>query len=858
MNPIQFSPKKVLAMKHIILPLLALMCSGVLLMAQKPVGAASPWRDLPAADLRKPTQYEPTLPTQFRLLELDFQQMEQFLTVLSPDFSGKDDTKQTLDIELPMPDGGVERFRIFSDPIMHPDLAVQYPEIRVFGGQGIDDPTATIRMDLTPHGFNAQVLSDRKPSVYIAPVAVGDAQYHMSYFKKDNMRQGAWTCSAGHVHNDDVEMGSALKSTVGTCGSRREYRLALACTGEYASFHGGTVALALAAMNTSMNRVNGVYQRDCSVRMNIIPTTSAIIYLDGATDPYTNDDGGMMLGENQTNIDAVIGPANYDIGHVFSTGGGGIAGLGVVCGGSKAWGVTGSGAPIGDYFDIDYVAHEFGHQFAGDHTFNDDANGSCAGNLAAAAAYEPGSGSTIMSYAGICGPVDVQPNSDDYFHAFSLQQIVTFVQAGGGSSCGTVTPIANALPTVNAGADYTIPRSTPFRLTAQGSDPDGNAVRYCWEQMDNQLILHPPASTAPNGPVFRSFNPTVSPTRYFPNLTAVLNGTSPTWEVLPSVGRTMNFRVTARDMVSTGGCTEEDDMIVNVAGTAGPFRVTSIGTDQTCLFADDNTTITWDVANTTAAPVNCANVDIWLSLDGGQNFNILLAGGTPNDGSQSVAIPATAITQQGRIMVAGTNNVFFNVNTGGNIKIDCPRNLVVTANPVSGTYRVREELQTSGPVVVQPGTTAKFFAGDRIRLRPGFRALTGSSFLARIESCNPCIGASARPALAENTPPVVRFYEDYIGQRSNNSNYKMLFEAQVFPNPFDQTCSVRFDMPADGTASVQLFDLTGRLVQDVWNNQQQSAGFQLVQIDAQPLPSGTYVCRIVCNGQQVQLKLIKF
>jgi hypothetical protein len=333
---------------------------------------------------------EARLPNKFRLLELDVEQLTKTLAAIPSDFSKNISEKPTLTIELPLPDGSSERFVVFNDPIMHPDLAKKYSEIQTFGGYGIDDPTATVRMDFSPHGFNAQILSSKRGSIYIAPVAVGDNRHNISYFKKDSKKSEDWKCFTENHEQDFKEEQSFGEKLVGDCGIRHEYRLALACSGEYANFHGGTVPLVLAAMNTTMNRVNGVFERDCAIRMIIIANTNLIIYLDATTDPFS-DPGNTIItaGQNQINTDVIIGAANYDIGHVFTTSNGGF-GPGNTCSLIKAQGVTGQPMPIGDAFDIDYVAHEMGHQFNANHTQYNNCSRSDP------TAVEPGSGSTIM------------------------------------------------------------------------------------------------------------------------------------------------------------------------------------------------------------------------------------------------------------------------------------------------------------------------------------------------------------------------------------------------------------------------------------------------------------------------------
>jgi len=814
------------------------------------------WTDIPEVSLRKINKTENRLPAEFRLMEVQVEWLSDWLSKLPLDYS-KVSAKPKATIQLPMPDGSTETFVLFNDPIMHPDLARRYPEIQTFGGYALNDPATTVRLDLSPHGFNATILSDKRDAVLITPVAVGDNRHNISYFKKHSRRDENWTCLFEGSHADKGHQ-KAESMAAGDCGTRREYRLAIAATAEYTNFHGGTVALALAAMNTTMNRVNGVYERECSIRMNLIADTDDLIYTDAMTDPYTNGNTGAMIGENQSNIDTEIGGANYDIGHVFGLNSGGLASLGVVCSGSKARGVTGSGSPVGDAFDIDYVAHEIGHQFNANHTFNENGTGSCdAANVNPGTAFEPGSGTTILAYAGICGATDVQSNSDAYFHAISLQEIGNFVVSGGGSGCDNPVAVTNNPPTVNAGANFTIPVSTPFRLTATGSDPNGNPLTFCWEQMDNQLIPHPPATTATEGPVFRSFTPVASPTRYFPRLPVILNNTlASTWEVLPSVARTMNFRATVRDNLPAGGCTGEDDMVVTVSANSGPFRITGIGPDDNCLFADASTTITWDVANTTAAPVSCANVDIWLSTDGGQNFGILLADNVPNSGSASVNVPATAITQTGRIMVICSDNIFLNVNQK-DIAIDCPANITVTDNPASGTYQARVRVVTSGNVVIAPATTARFFAGEDIVMTDGFWARQGSDFIARIQTCNHCAGSKPESIAEEKANPKVNFYDDPSNARNQEVTQQSGLNASVAPNPFTQQLTVNFEVTEPGAVLIELIDVTGRLVSAIYQNDRLEAGMHRATVSTSRLPAGMYSCRISVPGGQKQISVVK-
>lgn len=607
---------------------------------------------------------------------------------------------------LPMPDGSFSRFRIAESPILAPELAAAFPEIKTYAGQGIDDPSATTRFGWTARGFHAIVLSTTG-SVYIDPYAPGDLNFYVAA-RRDALQQPGdpFRCLVtGSEPEGGLRVAGTFPITNGT--SLRTYRLALAATGEYTAAAGGTKSLALSRMTTTMNRVNGIYERDLAVRMTVSTGSSddstALIYTNGATDPYSNDDGFAMLTENQTNVTAVVGTANYDVGHVFSTGGGGVASLNSPCSASsKARGVTGSSSPTGDAFDVDYVAHEMGHQFGGNHTFNSTTS-SCGGtNRSLNHAYEVGSGSTIQAYAGICGVENLQPNSNDYFHIESLNEMTAFLTSGGGSTCGTASATGNTLPATSTGASYTIPVSTPFVLEAAATDANSDALTYAWEQFDlGTLSSSVATASTDNGsrPLFRSYSPTTSGLRYFPSMTYVLNnanvppttyacssGTCLTGETLPTTSRTMTYRVTIRDNRSGGGGINTAAITVTSTTAAGPFAVTAPNT-AVSLTGGAAQVVTWNVASTTASPVSVANVRILLSTDGGTTFGTELAASTANDGSESVTLP-NITTTTARIKVEAVGNIFFDVsNTNFSIAAGA---LTFTDNPlVVGTTPIK-------------------------------------------------------------------------------------------------------------------------------------------------------------------------
>lgn len=612
------------------------------------------WQMLDAVPAARVATVPMIRPLRFQPLKADNKRLRAVLATAPMESTA--DAATPLVLAIPAPDGTLAHFQIVESPVMEPALAAQFPEIKTYAGVGLEDPHAQLRLDMTPLGFRAQVLTP-EGDWYVDPYTKGDAELLTSYRRADLAPRGQqFHCgfkgtpiaTRADDNTKSVRSGETLKT----------YRLAVAATGEYTAYFGGTVPLAMAAIVSAINRVTGVYERDLAVRLVLVANTSSLIFTNSSTDPYTNDDGEAMLDENQTKVDSVIGSANYNIGHVFSTGGGGIAALGVVCeSGYKAQGVTGSDAPDGDGFWIDYVAHEMGHQFGANHTFNSVTDSCGGGNRNASTAMEPGSGSTIMAYAGICGTDDLQPHTDAYFHTASFAEIRSYITSSA-AACSVDTATGNHAPTVSGGADYNIPRSTPFFLTATGSDSDGDSLTYCWEERD--LGASQALSAADNGssPLFRSVSPKVSPQRYFPDIKTVIANTTDKQEKLPTTTRNLNFRVMVRDNRLAGGGAATDDVLVKVSSAAGPFAVTFPNASATL---GGQQTVTWSVANTTASPVSCANVNILLSTDGGLTFPTTLASNVPNDGSETVTLPNTPSTTA-RIMVQGAGNIFYDMS----------------------------------------------------------------------------------------------------------------------------------------------------------------------------------------------------
>ncbi|WP_178986472.1 zinc-dependent metalloprotease [Winogradskyella helgolandensis] len=568
-------------------------------------------------------------------------------------------------ISIPDSEGKLKQFKIFEASIMESELQEQFPDMKTYAGQGVDNPTEIIRFSMTSKGFHAIILGTSHGTQFIDPFSK-EGDIYTVYSKRDlSDRNFEFECGVIDDPLLDTTSFEAPPSKNANDGTLRNYRIAVACTGEYTQFHGGTVADAMAAIVVTLTRVNSVYERDLSITLTLIANNSSIIYTDGDDDPFSNDNESILIGQSQSVINSVIGSSNYDIGHTFSTGAGGLASQGVTCNTNfKARGVTGVTQPIGDAFDIDFVAHELGHQFGAPHTFNGTVGNCAGGNRSASNAYEPGSGTTIMAYAGICGSDNIQVGSDAYFHQNSINRIWSHVTSTGACPVNR-TSTGNTEPVANAGSNYTIPQGTPYKLNGDGStDDDGmETLTYTWEQYDlGSAGL--PTETAFSGPLVRSFEGTENPIRYVPRLADVLNngGTSTTWEKLSSVNRSMTFALTVRDNDARGGQTDSDQMTINNIAAAGPFTVTSQTADQIVWTPGETETITWNVAGTTGNGVNTANVNIRLSTDEGLTYDTFLATNVPNDGSHQIVVPNVSGAKC-RIMVEGSGNIFFNLNT---------------------------------------------------------------------------------------------------------------------------------------------------------------------------------------------------
>ena len=844
------------------------------------------------------------MPISYKLFALNFNDLKAELSNVP-----LENLESNIIINFPDAYGKLNNYKIYEAPVMDIALANKFPDLKSYIGKGIDDPSASIRFSVTMFGLHVMSLSGNSGMFYI-DTYTKDLNNYIVYNRSDISNSNIFNCM---VSNDEIanKVEEATTSLVND-GFFRQYRLAMACTIEYAAFHvnaagqnGGTLAqkkaAVLSAMVVTMARVNGLYERDMAVRMNLIANNDAIIFID--SDDFTNEDGFVLLGENQTVINTIIGTANYDIGHVVSTGGGGVATLNSPCTGSKARGVTGLPSPVGDAFDIDYVAHEMGHQFGAQHTYNN----SCGGNISTSTSAEPGSGSTIMAYAGICAP-NVQNNSDVHFHAVSIAQMTAFV-LGTGGTCDQASLNGNNAPVVNAGPDYTIPKGTPFILKPLSvTDANNDALTYCWEQTDIQVSTQPPLQTATNGPNFRSLPPTSAQERYMPVLSSVLaNNLAPTWEVISTVGRTFNFALTVRDnRTPNGGQTNRDNMIVTVSGTAGPFDVTSQNTSGITWQQGETKDIIWTVngANTLAGS---ANVDILLSTDGGLTFPTVLAAAVPNDGLQSITVP-NVTSQTCRVMVKPTGNIYYDINTT-NFLIGYTITTVCNTYSMNTPFALPDGASGFTTRQIAVPSSPNLISDVNITLNithPNLGNITASfakpSTAAATLFSASCVGSAnmnvtfdgqgsaltcASPTQGNYLPTSTynmnlmngttqqgnwnfAFRDNVAGQAGTvNSitldictqliqltlaNDSFTFEnLSVYPNPNDGTFNVQFNSSTNDKIAIGVYDMRGR---EIFNKSYQNNGLFSETLQLKDIQSGMYLVTILDGDRKITKKII--
>ncbi|MFC6877329.1 reprolysin-like metallopeptidase [Flavobacterium myungsuense] len=657
-----------------------------------------------------------------KFYKLDTLEFRKSLLNVSDKFSGK----IGIIINFPNIDGDLEKFQVWENSNFAPLLQAKYPNIRSYVGKSLSRKSTTINFSVSPRGIQTMVLSPNNSSEFIEPTLNDKSIYVLFDSKSKGVKDSPFNCKTLDKSINQEIINKSQYASRSTDQSYKTLRLAISCTGEYGAYFGG-VSQALEAMNATMTRVNGVFEKDLALHLNIIDNNEQIIYTRGSTDPYSPASIGINNGvwnqELQTNLTNVIGNEAYDIGHLFgASGGGGNAGcIGCVCDDDDGFNSETKGSaftapsdniPEGDNFDIDYVAHELGHQLGANHTFSYSPEISSV-------QVEPGSGTTIMGYAGVATPsnLNIQFNSDPYFTYRSILQIENNLK---NKLCVVGIPISNSPPVVNAGSDFSVPSGTAYILKGTATDVDGDSLTYCWEQNNSatgsQTGSNSVASaTKISGPNYRSFEPKDSPNRFLPSFSRVLSGSlSSTWESVSTVARTLKFTLTVRDNNPNGAQTDSDEVSVTSRapfnastspGGVGPFRVTSQNSSGIIWNLGASQTITWDVNNTTSLS-GSANVNIKLSIDGGATFPYVLASNTPNDGNQVITVPSTPSASNCRVLIEPTANVYYAINSRGfsiaglGNEDFALTNFRLFPNPNNGSFIIQFESQTINEIAV--------------------------------------------------------------------------------------------------------------------------------------------------------------
>jgi hypothetical protein len=801
-----------------------------------------------------PGETKTVVPNKSRNLLLDTAAVLNFFKT----FPAEKSSLKTLPIIIvPMPDGTSAQFRIMESSVMEPTLAAKFPELKTYVGQGVDDSTATIKLDWTSFGFHAMILSPVSGQVFIDPYIQGNKNFYISYFKSDVDPSASFSEQELKENKSPLITSRPAQILSGPqCIGPQllTYRLAVACTGEYAVAATGlsnpTIAQTLSAILTTVNRVDGVYKTELSIHFVLVANEDHIIFTNGATDPFTDQGTNTspgLVSEGQTVIDDSIGNANYDVGQTFSKTGGGLSYVGVACqSGYKASSVTGLAVPIGDPFSIDYVAHEIGHEFNALHPFNSKAS-YCSGQGNFTTNDEPGSGSTIMAYAegpvasGLCGSDNLQLHSDAYFNGLNFDQITQYVVAGAGNTCAVISPTGNNAPIANAGVSNTIPLGTPFFLTGSATDPDGDPLTYCWEQVDiggSWCAWNVPVGDAP---IFRSFPPSVLPIRYFPQLSDVINETTTIGEVLPLYARTMHFRLTARDNRSTGGgvCFAETSVVVD--GASGPFMVTYPTTTNIVWNQKEQQTITWNVANSASSPVNCNSVTILLSIDGGQTFPDTLLANTANTGSAQITVPEE-LTTQGRIKIASVGNIFYNMSAN-NFTIQKPPFIITIVKQGTNIAQVSwtvNEFNTSYYNVERSTDDKNFILIGKVI------SATGNG----VQQYN---YADTTTQDGINYYRIQQVNTDSSKSYSDTANVSIQSQWKIFPNPADEKINIQCNVDISNV-TIALYSITGKLV---YKSQLGNIiGNSITVIPVSQFESGIYILKLLSSTVSKTQKVI--
>jgi subtilisin-like proprotein convertase family protein len=852
-------------------------------------------------------------PSHYEVYKLDTKILQSKLKKASKQFS----KAEAISITLPDDNDNMKNYLVYQSGTISEGLAKKFPELksyRIFSKEGSEQGSLVV----SKWGVFIEIFRTSKSPLLIQPIDAVSENYII--YKKKDLEDKGFECLFDESQSLEPALNDNFIEAKISDNVLRRYRYAVGTTGEYSQYHiqrainAGIIDnnateqekknVVLAAVVTTVDRLNTVYERDLGIQLSLVSQEPNVIFLDPDTDPYDNSDIMSMLNNNTSVLNQHIGVNNYDGGHLFTTyPGGGISGLGVICNDNyKARSVTGSDNPIGDPYDIDFVAHEVGHSFGANHTF---AN-SCSSNRNLNTSIEPGSGSTIMAYAGICAP-NVQNASDAYFHIVSIKEIGNFVAFNG--NCSQNIDIGNTAPAISV-TNYQnkyIPKSTPFMLTVSAVDNEGDFLTYNWEEVDpvsdNNITNYTPNSTNTSGPMFRSYWATSRPTRFFPRVSDIVNNSyGNQWEVLPEVSRFMTFNVTVRDNHPGGGQTPYSSIALQVDDGVGPFRVTSQGNDEVWL-PGETKTITWNVAGTTGGDVDCATVDILLSTDYGHTFDHILAENVPNDGSETITVPSNLVASSAYLMVKGHDRYFFDLAKGkislGEFETVCSNysvspNLSIPDNDPTG---VSSTLQVNDDISIEDINVSVNISHTYIRdLKLVLTSPQGTEVVLYDRNCNNQHNIIATfdddgsaiscSNLSGHVIPV-GVLNNIAGESSQGTWTLWVSDNQgadvgvinswgleictlentsaiegttieglnIWPNPAKDSFNISFEVQSDNTpVEIKLFDISGRKVLQRNYNQVSNTFFSTIQ--TQGLTKGMYLLYINDGRNTTTQKLL--
>ena len=807
--------------------------------------------------------------TDYLLKSIDVPTFKLLLPTVHKDILDRSNNN-TVVIGIPMPGDVMATFRIQMSDVLDPVLEAKYPGIRTFKGQGISDPRATIVLDYNLNGLHAMVLSP-SGDYFIDPAQTGNTSDYIVYYKDNLIKQyifeeGVPPSQANQSQTPVIQAKAPVQPNLPqnvtpvncTGKSLRKYRMAIACTGEYAVAATGvaspTVAQTLSCIQTTFARITGVYEKELAITMVLIAKEDTIVFTNASTDPFTgNNNANTLITESQTVINSYIGSANYDVGHTFSTGGGGLSEVGVICtAGTKASSITGSPTPTGDGYDIDYVAHEVGHAFGANHTFNDNANGSCQGNYSNTTNNEPGSGITIMAYAGICTGDDLAPHSLAIFTAPSFDEIEKYNTTGIGRTCAVNVATTNLPPVVSLPANYTIPYKTPFQLNGSATDPNGDSITYCWEQKNvggTACVWNAPRTTNEgNAPIFRPFSPVTDSFRIFPKLRAVVLNKDTIGELKATYARTLSFRLTVRDNRSDAGGVCYNENSVTVAVVTDSFWVTYPTTTAVTWVTQHQDSVTWEVTGTNIAPISCAKVAIDLSLDGGYTYPYTLVDSTPNTGSCAITVPNVTSTTA-RVRVRAIGNIFFAISKA-NFTIKA-HGLPVVLSLFNG-FANETSNQLYWNSVTETGTS--YYELER--------SSDGVNFtdIAKINAAGSSTSSKDYTYLDENVGNQNWYYRLRMVDLNGNFNYSNIISInrnadksviKVYPNPATDNIVVTHNKTSN--AILNIYNVEGQLV----HSEKLNPASVATQIGINNFSNGFYSVKIIDINNEYTTKFIK-